>query len=124
MSEISAQCQQDFTQEVVGYVNKAHNETTSRISLDSSSDWMYYAKCTGMTHLFFGVPSERPNAKAIREELAKSICRTCFVVDVCLNYALANNEQGIWGGLNEEERYIRFNTTPYAPVNGKVFKKS
>lgn len=36
---------------------------------------------------------------------AKRICLGCEVKDVCLEYALANDERfGIWGGLSERER--------------------
>jgi WhiB family transcriptional regulator, redox-sensing transcriptional regulator len=36
---------------------------------------------------------------------AKRICLGCEVRDVCLDYALANDERfGIWGGLSERER--------------------
>jgi WhiB family redox-sensing transcriptional regulator len=110
--------------EVVQYKNKAYNETTSRLTLDSNEDWMHYAKCIGMTDLFFSMVAERPKLKKTREELAKSICRTCVVVDECLQYALANEDQGIWGGYTEEERFKKFGVAPYAPVNGRAFKKS
>ncbi len=36
---------------------------------------------------------------------AKRICLGCEVKDMCLEYALANDERfGIWGGLSERER--------------------
>lgn len=36
---------------------------------------------------------------------AKRICQGCEVRDLCLEYALANDERfGIWGGLSERER--------------------
>jgi len=36
---------------------------------------------------------------------AKRICQGCEVKDMCLDYALANDERfGIWGGLSERER--------------------
>ena len=36
---------------------------------------------------------------------AKRICTGCEVKDLCLDYALANDERfGIWGGLSERER--------------------
>lgn len=36
---------------------------------------------------------------------AKQICTDCEVRDICLNYALQNDERfGIWGGLSERER--------------------
>ncbi|MES5383886.1 WhiB family transcriptional regulator [Mycolicibacterium conceptionense] len=36
---------------------------------------------------------------------AKRICRTCPVIDECLEYALKHRERaGIWGGKSERER--------------------
>lgn len=35
---------------------------------------------------------------------AKKICGTCPVRQQCLDYALANNERGIWGGTSDTER--------------------
>lgn len=36
---------------------------------------------------------------------AKRVCLSCEVRDVCLEYALENDERfGIWGGLSERER--------------------
>lgn len=35
---------------------------------------------------------------------AKSICIHCPVADECLAYALAHDEDGIWGGLTPAER--------------------
>ena len=35
---------------------------------------------------------------------AKAVCTRCPVQTECLDYALANDERGIWGGLSERER--------------------
>ena len=36
---------------------------------------------------------------------AKSVCRNCTVRELCLQYALENDERfGIWGGTSERER--------------------
>jgi WhiB family redox-sensing transcriptional regulator len=38
-------------------------------------------------------------------EVAKEICRGCPVVEECLIFAVTTNQEyGIWGGLDEEER--------------------
>ena len=45
-----------------------------------------------------GTPSPNKN-------LAVSLCRACPVQRLCLEYALANNEQhGIWGGMYTRQR--------------------
>jgi hypothetical protein len=44
------------------------------------------------------------NGSSVRD--AKRICLSCEVQDLCLNYALSNNESfGVWGGLSERERH-------------------
>ncbi|WFE45329.1 WhiB family transcriptional regulator [Verrucosispora sp. WMMD1129] len=37
-------------------------------------------------------------------EQAKRICRRCEVKTVCLQYALTNREEGVWGGTTKQER--------------------
>jgi WhiB family redox-sensing transcriptional regulator len=41
-------------------------------------------------------------AELIQE--AKDGCAVCDLRDACLDYALARNEYGIWGGLTRDER--------------------
>ena len=53
--------------------------------------------------LFFPIGKSGPAVLQIRE--AKTVCRDCPVVDVCLAWALEHGEDwGVWGGLSEEER--------------------
>ena len=37
-------------------------------------------------------------------KLAKSMCKSCVYVTKCLQWAIDNNETGIWGGTTERER--------------------
>ena len=69
--------------------------------------WQLRAACRGPQAEVFFPPShfERKDEKSEREGMAKAICATCPVRQVCLDYALAIREpHGIWGGLNELER--------------------
>lgn len=66
--------------------------------------WMAEAVCLGHTHVFFAPPGERPEAREVREEKARSICRTCPVLRPCRMWARDNREYGFWGGESEEER--------------------
>ncbi len=75
-----------------------------RLSVSSMDEWLPEADCHGLTHLFFPGPTESTRARDRREAIAKSICASCSVVEQCLEFAIANNEYGIWGGLNEDER--------------------
>lgn len=46
-----------------------------------------------------------PGTLAAEIENAKAICRTCPVIERCLQWALETGEQwGVWGGLSEDER--------------------
>ncbi|MEV8639253.1 WhiB family transcriptional regulator [Streptosporangium sp. NPDC051023] len=69
-------------------------------------DWQDEATCQGEDLvLFFGPDGERQAERDIREEIAKEVCSWCPVRAACLNYALTRPEKdGIWGGLNENER--------------------
>lgn len=38
-------------------------------------------------------------------ERAKAVCASCSVTEMCLQYAMdTNQDYGVWGGLNEDER--------------------
>jgi hypothetical protein len=37
--------------------------------------------------------------------MAKSICNTCPLIQVCANYATQHENFGVWGGLSADERY-------------------
>ena len=63
------------------------------------NEWMDQAACLGEDlNMFF---PDTPNNHA---RAAKAICETCPVVDECLQWALDNNEQGVWGGLTDNQR--------------------
>lgn len=67
-------------------------------------DWRYKAACIGEdTALFFPIGTTGPALAQV--ERAKAICQECIVVLQCLEWALENNQQdGIWGGLSEDQR--------------------
>ncbi|QJC21431.1 WhiB family transcriptional regulator [Arcanobacterium buesumense] len=67
-------------------------------------DWRHHAACLDEDpELFFPVGSS--NAALAQVERAKSICRTCTVVETCLKWALETNQDaGVWGALSEDER--------------------
>lgn len=67
-------------------------------------DWRDQAAClTVDPELFFPVGNTGPALAQIEE--AKAVCATCRVVDVCLKWALDNNQDaGVWGGTSEDER--------------------
>ena len=67
-------------------------------------DWRDQAAClTVDPELFFPVGNTGPALAQIEE--AKAVCATRQVVDVCLKWALDNNQDaGVWGGTSEDER--------------------
>lgn len=74
----------------------------------TSLGWQARAACWGAPlGLFFGAEGERPTARAVREEQAKAICRTCPVRSACLDFAVdptRPEKAGVWGALGEDER--------------------
>lgn len=75
----------------------------SRITSDDR--WMVRAACRGLTHLFFPLTAERPQARQKREALARSVCASCSVAGQCRDFARTNHEYGLWGGESEDERH-------------------
>jgi WhiB family redox-sensing transcriptional regulator len=67
-------------------------------------DWRDLASCRDTDpDLFFPVGTTGPAIEQI--ENAKAVCRTCEAQTLCLEYALATNQDsGVWGGTSEEER--------------------
>lgn len=69
-------------------------------------EWQSRAACRGVdTETFYRADFERGARQARREERAKQICRTCPVMEQCLQWALeAREPYGIWGGMSPDER--------------------
>lgn len=67
--------------------------------------WRADARCRGLgTDLFFPVGEVGPEAVE-HAAAAKTVCRSCSVREPCLEFSLATNQEfGVWGGLNNEER--------------------
>ncbi len=69
--------------------------------------WQSRAACGGArAWLFFGPDGETEQERQARESRAKAVCASCPVRVECLEYALEHYVRfGIWGGLNEHERF-------------------
>src|SRR5258708_32665512 len=69
-----------------------------------SAEWWTLAACRNAEpELFF--PISATSASGATVERAKRVCESCPVQSQCLRYALRHRqEQGIWGGLTEDER--------------------
>ena len=70
----------------------------------SDHDWRQAAACRDLDTTLFFVVGTGPDALA-KEARAKAVCATCPVRLECLEYAIVTNqENGVWGGMGEEER--------------------
>jgi WhiB family redox-sensing transcriptional regulator len=69
-----------------------------------SDEWWDLAACKNAEpELFFPISVTSASRGTI--ERAKRVCGSCPVQSQCLSYALRHRqEQGIWGGLTEDER--------------------
>jgi len=86
---------------------------------ETDSTWKDAGLCSGMTQVFFGPASERPERRREREILARSICDVCPVMDPCRRAGRMNHEHGIWGGETDEERALAGHT-PRSPSRRSV----
>lgn len=80
------------------------NPETSPNESEQSMDWRQRAACLDEDpELFFPVGTTGPALE--QAERAKQFCQRCEVIDDCLEWALATNQDaGVWGGLTEDER--------------------
>lgn len=63
-----------------------------------TSVWQTFGACLGHDpELWFPEHGESPSA-------AIAICRSCHVREECLEFALARNDIGVWGGLTLKQR--------------------
>ena len=68
-----------------------------------ADDWRHRSACRDEDpELFFPVGNSGP--ALVQAEQAKAVCRRCPVVNACLSWALGNADDGVWGGMSEEER--------------------
>jgi WhiB family redox-sensing transcriptional regulator len=78
-----------------------------RRSLIDELAWTAEAACKGEDiATFFGKEGERGESAAAREQRGKTICGWCAVREDCLDWAVAESEAGVWGGMNEDERKL------------------
>ena len=66
--------------------------------------WQDRAACRGHGGLFFGPDGELRADRLVREAKAATLCRSCPVVQECLDLACRSREKGWWGGMSEAGR--------------------
>lgn len=69
-------------------------------------DWRHEAACRDEDpELFFPIGNTGPALIQIEE--AKRVCRSCTVMDSCLQWAMdTSQEAGVWGGMSEDDRRL------------------
>jgi WhiB family redox-sensing transcriptional regulator len=111
-------------------------ETAANLVFTGPLTWTSEAACQGQSRLFFAPAGERPEARAVREASARTVCRSCPVLAECRDWAREHREYGFWGGESEEERaaagyrvdmpvgrvarYPRGNGSPVRPRNSRI----
>ena len=70
----------------------------------NNEDWRQDASCRH-TNVELYFPAGNTGVAVDQIEAAKAVCAACPVQSACLQFALeSNQEAGIWGGKDEEER--------------------
>jgi WhiB family redox-sensing transcriptional regulator len=78
----------------------------AELTAEMIDEWQEQALCRDYDNIiFFGDEGESELEKQGREARAKAICKTCPVLEPCLEFAMETNQKyGIWGGLTAKER--------------------
>ena len=80
------------------FLRVSNDRWTGDVTVHNTT-WRDEAACKGLdTAMFFPVTDDAAGP-------AKAVCAGCPVRDACLDWALtARQEDGVWGGLTENER--------------------
>jgi WhiB family redox-sensing transcriptional regulator len=81
--------------------------------LNVKQHWRTITECQSADpDLFFLISSTGKAIQQVAE--AKEICARCLVRRECLMFALLTRQRhGVWGGMNEEERYQLARPAPW-----------
>ena len=75
--------------------------------------WMKHASCHGTPTNTFYPPKLGIYDRDYDTRRALATCEQCEVVDQCRQYAIDNDESGIWGGTTEgQRRHMKNGTQP------------
>lgn len=81
--------------------------------LPARSQWLYMGACSIETTPFMSAKTD--------VQACKEVCNHCPVQELCLRYAIANDERyGIWGGLTRRERLQVASKNPDLALNVPV----
>jgi WhiB family redox-sensing transcriptional regulator len=84
------------------------------VTMMTTGEWWRQAACqSAEPELFFPISATEASAAEIAR--AKQVCGRCEVREPCLAYALHDRQQqGIWGGMTEDERRLLRRRLPMA----------
>jgi WhiB family redox-sensing transcriptional regulator len=71
---------------------------------EKKDQWKERGACKGITEDSIFFPESSDSEWKAKQDKAISICQQCPVRIQCLEYAIQNNEPGVWGGTSERER--------------------
>jgi len=86
--------------------------------IQSDDEWMENAACLGLTNIFFPAIAERPQTRERREEMARSVCMDCSVLETCRTFARENHEYGFWGENLKKNGTLRVIDSSHLSVCG------
>ena len=88
------------------------------------ADWRSGAACMSADpDMFFPISAAGPALGQV--ERAKAICAGCRVRRECLEFALANQVHGVWGGTTDEDRRrLRRRLVRSGPVAGRLERQA
>ena len=103
-----------------GVADRAMAVVWSRVFDWDKEGWRDQAACRDEDpELFF--PAGTTGAALDRIQAAKSVCRSCPVQRPCLQFALeTNQDSGVWGGTDEQERRRLRSARPAGRRTGSV----
>ena len=71
--------------------------------LSDDTRWKDFGLCVGMDPNLFFIQRHQMGYSKQKAKI-KKMCAKCPVQSKCLDWALRNNEEGMWGGTTEDER--------------------
>jgi WhiB family transcriptional regulator, redox-sensing transcriptional regulator len=81
-------------------------------------EWQFDGSCRHENpDVFFHPNGERGPSRHNRDNAAKTVCRSCPVLQTCRKHALQVHEPyGVWGGLTENEREAIYGASTVLPT--------
>ena len=88
-------------------MTKHYSEIENLHPIYDEWEWQEQGNCSKIDdpEIFFLEHAERGKEKRKREQQALKICRSCPVIEKCLEHALTVPEFfGVWGGMTADQR--------------------